>query len=108
MFGLRRENAIFTTDRIVLIDLDGCSIDNECNSSIDLIKTWNRKRLVQLLIDLFIKSKKYNISYLANSREKEKIYELFSWDEDKSIKESVSKKLLKCRSVDEYLKRESK
>lgn len=104
MFDIRRENAIFTSNGIVLIDLDGCKIDKTANSSTNLTATWNKKRLIHLLIDLFIKSEKYDISYSTNCREKEKIYELFSFDLEKSIKESVSKKLIKCKNVDEYLR----
>lgn len=103
IYDFKRENIIYTIDKIKLIDLDCCEIDGICYNN-DFY-TNNRRELINLLLDLFFKNKKYDFNSERMNDYKEKIYELFNIKSSKSIKDAVAKKLVKCKNVTEYLER---
>lgn len=98
MKDLKRENTVYSKDRIILIDLDCCKLSKK-SSHYDIHRN-NMCCLQNLFIDLFEKCKSYSYRY------EDEVDELFFLDEDNFLTSSVSKKLSKCKTPLDYIKKQ--
>lgn len=97
-FDLKRDNTVFSNDKIILIDLD-CLYKEEL-ASIDMIKKYNDNALIDLFKDLFKTCPSYLYQY------NNEITDLFNMDKkEKTITASVSKKLAKYKRPIDYIRR---
>lgn len=94
---LKKDNTICSGDKIVLIDLDNCRIEKE--AKIEEIRTWNRRRLTMLYIELIRRSNSFVNDY------DESLRKLFSLqDFDSSITDIVAKRLKRSKSISDFMR----
>lgn len=93
---LKRDNAVFTGNKIVLIDLDNCKIKE--NEDTNFLIEWNKRKLSFLFLDLFRRSE--SVSY----KNYEKVPQLFEVEDGKNLTEMVVRKLKKYKRPLDYLK----
>lgn len=93
---LKRDNAVFSGNKIVLIDLDNCKIKE--NEDTRILIEWNKRKLSWLFLDLFRRSESFSYKNYA------KVSPLFEVEDDIDLKESVSRKLKKYKRPLDYLK----
>ena len=96
MRDFKRENTVYCQDKIMLIDLDCCKLARN-NSHYDIQRN-NKECLQELFIDLFEKCKSYSYRY------EDEVFDLFA-NEGTTLTSSVSKKLCKCKTPLDYIKK---
>lgn len=94
---IKKENAVLTDDRIVLIDLDCCKLARN-NTHCDINEN-NKLCLQELFLDLIVKTRNYSDRY------EHELNELFLFDINDSLSSCVSKKLVKFKTLKDYIKR---
>lgn len=95
---LKRANTVYTSDKIILIDLD--CLRKGPFANFNNIKEYNKKELTNLFINLFKNCSSYLYQY------EHEIISLFSVNiSEKSVTSSVSKKLINCKRPIDYIKR---
>lgn len=80
---IKKENAVLTDDRIVLIDLDCCNLDRN-NTHCDINEN-NKLCLQELFLDLIVMTRNYSDRY------EHELNELFLFGINDSLSSCVSK-----------------
>lgn len=93
---LKRENVVFSGDKIILIDLDNCRYLS--GETTEWLREQNKETLVRLFKNLAMRSWTYSHVY------DESINQLFSLETKESFSTQLQRKLKKSKTIEAYLK----